>query len=58
MVFGTLTKPFFDPKTLANDFLQLFKVCFYVVVGHIPRSIALVLSIARLLVLAKPFGSI
>jgi hypothetical protein len=48
----------FNPKDFINDFPHLFLLCSYVVVGRIFKSITKALGVARMLVLAKPFGGI
>jgi hypothetical protein len=48
----------FDFGDSINGFTQLFKMSPNVIVGHIQGSIAWVLTIPRLLVSAKLFGSI
>jgi len=57
MVFEHL-RDLFDPKDSINNFSQLFPMCYYVVIGHIPRSITKALGATRLLILAKPSTSI
>lgn len=48
----------FDPKDLFNSFSQLFMVCSYVAIRHIPKSIARALGVAKLITLAKSFSGI
>jgi hypothetical protein len=57
MIFEHL-QDLFDLKDSTNGFSQLYQVYSPVDLGHISRSIARVLNIARLLALAKPFKSI
>ncbi len=57
MLFEHL-KNLFDLEDSTSGFPQLFQVCSHVVIGHILRPIAQVFGVARLLALAKPFGSI
>jgi hypothetical protein len=57
MVFEHL-RDLFDPKDSANNFSQLFPMCFYVATGHIPRSITNALGAIKLLALIKPFSGI
>ncbi len=52
MVFKHL-QDLFDPKDSANDFSQLFLMCSYVAIKHIPENITKALSVTRLLALAK-----
>jgi hypothetical protein len=57
MVFEHL-QDLFDLKDSASNFFQLFLMCFYVATSCILENIIMAFGVAKLLILAKPFGGI
>ncbi len=57
MVYEPLSRCFM-PENPSSRISKLFQVVFIVVCGDIPRSVALVLGVNRLLVMGKDIGGI
>jgi hypothetical protein len=51
-------KNYFHLEDFANEFSQLFQLCFHITQGHIPRRIAHIFEMVHILTMTKHLGGI